>query len=79
MPFRIDRVYVFASVDDDQEEGVCAFATTSGGWMPMIAADADRLEQLRPLAPAMARMSGRPVVLLRFAGAGREVLERWDP
>jgi hypothetical protein len=63
--FRIESVYAFVSVHDDDDEGIVA-ATIGGVMLPLIAADAERLEALRPFAVRAARASGRPVRLVRF-------------
>lgn len=64
---RIDTIWAFVSVDpDDGNEGVCAFHTGEG-WMPMIAADIARLDQIRPIAQKIARDRQQAVKLVRFS------------
>jgi hypothetical protein len=63
--FKITEIYAYVSVDADGNEGVCAF--TSGTTInPMIAADPKRLEQLEPIAKALAGMSPYPIKLVKF-------------
>ncbi len=62
--YRIDRLFAYLSVDANGE-GVAA-ATINGILMPLIGADADRVMALRPYAEEVARLSGRPVRLVRF-------------
>jgi hypothetical protein len=63
--FRIERVWAFLAVGDDDDEGIMA-AHIGGTWMPLIAADRDRLESLRPYAEMAAAISGKGVELVCF-------------
>lgn len=65
MGFRIDTLWAFTHVDENDVEGIVGFHTGSG-WMPMIAADRDRIESLRPLAERLARETGRPIKFSAF-------------
>ncbi|WP_046869312.1 hypothetical protein [Microvirga massiliensis] len=62
---RIDEVYAFVSVDEQGNEGLCA-ATIGGVPMPLIAADADRLRSLVPVAEQLARATGMTIKLIRL-------------
>jgi len=53
-------------IGEDDEEGICGFLAADGTWMPMIAADAQRLSQLRQMAQLVANTSGQPVRVRRF-------------
>lgn len=74
--FVIRDVYVFVAVHADGDEGVPA-VDLGGTMMPLIAADPVRLEELRPLAARIARLSGKPLKLVRFTT--REEIETIDP
>ena len=50
--FRITSITAFTTIGPDDEEGVMAFMTPSGTWMPMIAADSHRVDDLREIAKA---------------------------
>lgn len=63
---RIERMYAFVVVDDDGTEGIPAFGTPDGTAMPMVGADARRVDQLRPIAQAMAKQLGKPIELVLF-------------
>lgn len=63
--FRVTQLHAFLSVGEDGEEGVPAFQL-GGSWMPLVAADATRLEQLRPLAQRIADETGRELTLAKF-------------
>jgi hypothetical protein len=64
---RIDRIWLFISVDDDGNEGVCAASLAGpGSLIPLIAADEERLESLRGVATEIAVLSGKTVRLLKF-------------
>ena len=78
MSFRISHVYAFISRDPaTDEEGVCGFMGADGVMWPMVAANEERLTQLRPLARWVAQRSGRPVTLARFTT--REEMESYTP
>jgi len=46
-------------------------------WMPLVGADMDRVESLKPLAVGVARLTGKRIVLARFGV--REDLEEIAP
>lgn len=60
----IDNLWAFLSIDEDGDEGVCAFHG-SQGWMPMVATDLKRVESLKPLAQEMAT-EGNNIKLVKF-------------
>lgn len=68
--FKIEAVHAFVAVGPDGEEGIIGMMMPDGGWMPMIAADRTRLEQLLPAAReqavALERQTGHKVKLVRF-------------
>lgn len=66
--FRIDGIWAWVAVDpDDGDEGVIGmYAGDDLGWLPLIAADRVRLDEMRPIAAAHALATRRPVTLVRF-------------
>ena len=68
---KIDAMWAFVSVDQDGNEGVCAFQSGMGP-MPMVAADGARVDSLRPIARSLTR-SGLTIKLVKFSK--REDLE----
>jgi len=59
MGLEIKELYAFVSVDpEDGNEGIIAFQVPDGMMMPMIGADMARVEQLRPIANDIAKMTG---------------------
>lgn len=64
--FRIERIWAFVSVADDNDEGVAAFNATPVWTLPMVAADEERVASLRPIARQLAKLSGKPIKLVRF-------------
>ena len=64
--FVIREVFVFVAVHGDGDEGVVG-ALIGGQWMLLVAADPVRVEALRPYAEHAARVSGKPVRLVRFS------------
>jgi hypothetical protein len=61
----IDDVWLFLSIDEDGDEGVCAFHA-GDVWMPMIATDLKRVESFKPLAQRMVAEGGMPIRLVKF-------------
>lgn len=64
----IDRMYAFVATDEDGDEGICArFNRATGEWMPLVGADAARLESLTPIAQELADALGKPIRVLKFS------------
>lgn len=61
---RIDEVFLFVAGPED-DEGIVG-VQTNNGWLPLLAADAERVDSLRPLAGEIAVLEGVSVRLLRF-------------
>jgi hypothetical protein len=63
----IDEMYAFVQTDPaDQTEGVIGFLAPDGTWMPMVGADTERIEYLRPMAQQIATATDREVRVIRF-------------
>lgn len=77
---RIDQMWAAVSVDENGDEGLCAFyAANTGQWLPLIAADEARLESIRGMASALAQTSqyaGKVIKLIRLTT--REELETFE-
>lgn len=74
---RIDHIWAFLSLDEGGE-GVCAAPLGHGMLtVPMIAADAKRLDSLKPIARKLANLFRKPVRLAKFAA--REDVEIYQP
>lgn len=74
---KIEVVYAFIATDTDGSEGIPAFVAENNLVMPMVGADMDRVETLRPIAEEMALMKGIVITLAKFDN--REDLERFVP
>lgn len=64
---RIDRVWMYLSVDDGGE-GICGACYPDVGWAPLIAADERRLADLTKRAEEIAALTGTEIVLVEFTG-----------
>lgn len=65
--FEIEEVWAFVAVhDEDGDEGVIGAPAPGGGHMPLIAADKERLESLRPMAELIAEKTGKEINLVKF-------------
>jgi hypothetical protein len=73
---RIDHIWAFVSFDAGGE-GVCAAPMGGLGMVPLIAADERRIEALKPMAAHIAKVSGKPVRLVKFTT--REEIEVYQP
>lgn len=72
----IDSVWIAISVDEDGNEGVCAYPMGEMGMMPLIAADKNRLADIIPLAKRIAATAQCQVKLIRLTT--REEVETFD-
>lgn len=67
MPLKIEEMFAFVSVDEKGDEGVCGFTNPeTGEWIPMVGADMARVDSLKGMARSIARITGRPVKLIKF-------------
>lgn len=74
MPRSIDALYAWVATEKDGGEGVCgAFIAGLGGMVPLVGADRERVDSLRPYAELTRKTTGCPVRLVRFSR--REDLE----
>lgn len=68
-------LHAFIAKGDDDDEGLCA-QLVGQTWMPLIAGDEARLEQLRALAEGIAKASGKKIELVRFVRG--QLVETYD-
>ena len=69
----IEVIYAFISIDEGPEDEGIVAALMGDKWMPLVGADMDLVESLRPLAMEVSRATGKRIVLARFGD--REDLE----
>jgi len=74
---KIDAIFAFISVDEGPEDEGIVAARMGNMWMPLVGADMDRIDSLRPLAVEVARLTGKKIVLAKFSV--REDLEELEP
>ncbi len=74
---KIEAIYAFISIDEGPEDEGIVAALMGDKWMPLVGADMDRVESLKPLAMGVARATGKRIVLARFGD--REDLEELKP
>lgn len=71
---RIKELWAYLAIDPkDDVEGLTAWRSPNGEWMPLVGADQDRMKSLRTKAEDIARQSGHTIRLVRFKQM--EVLE----
>jgi|1185.fasta_scaffold2021842_2 hypothetical protein len=66
MPDRINVVYAFIAIDKDGSEGIPAFVAENNLVMPLLGADLDRVETLRPIAEDIAVTKNLIITLAKF-------------
>jgi len=71
-PKKITEMYAWICTEPDGGEGVPA-AEVNGVAMPLMGADVERAESLRPWAEFVAKQKGYPVKLVKFTNM--EVIE----
>ena len=73
---KITEMYAFVAEDSGpDDEGIVGMGTGLG-WMPMVGADMDRVNSLRPIAKGIAKATGKRIKLLHFTK--QEVIEFID-
>lgn len=64
---RIEKMYAFIAVDPvDGTEGVCSIMM-QGNYMPLVGADMERVDSLKPHAQRIANVSGAEIKLCYFS------------
>jgi hypothetical protein len=63
---RIEEMYAFIVMDDDDTEGVLGFQAP-GGFVPMVGADMEMVELLKPMAVKLSAEINKPVQLVKFS------------
>lgn len=76
IPLVIDELWAWVS-SDVEGEGVLAAPMKGMGAVPLVGADRERMESLRPLATQLGNMFGVGVSLVRFTH--RELIENIQP
>jgi hypothetical protein len=64
---KIKELYAFVSIGDEpDDEGIIGFRTNGGTFMPMIGADMTRVNELKPMADRISKITGKPYKILQF-------------
>ena len=62
---KITELFAFIAEDGPEDEGIVAM-TVGDMLMPMVGADMDRVESLRPIAENIARIYSQKIILAKF-------------
>jgi hypothetical protein len=74
--FKITKVTAFVAIDPkDGDEGIMAFKTLEGGWMPLVCADEDRIKSMYPRTEEIAAASKVEYRVIQFS-VREDVTER---
>jgi hypothetical protein len=64
---KIASIWAYVSENEKGEEGICGFNDPrTSQWVPMIAADEERLKSLKPFAHQIAVITKKKVKLVKF-------------
>ena len=64
---QIMSIWAYVSENEEGVEGICGFNDPrTGQWVPMIAADEERLKSLKPFAHQIAVVTKKKVKLVKF-------------
>lgn len=64
---KITEVYAFISTDEGPgDEGIVAMKA-GDSWVPMVGADQERIESLKPIARTIGRIACKRVILTKFS------------
>jgi hypothetical protein len=62
----ITELYAFIAENESGKEGVMAWLTPEGVWLPMIGADMERVDSMRKIADAIAATSDTTYEVRKF-------------
>lgn len=63
---RIETMYAFIAEDTSPDDEGIIGMNTGTGWMPLVGADMERVESLKPIAQSISRQTGKRVKILQF-------------
>ena len=67
---QITEMFAFIAEEKPGDEGVLAFNNTTLGWVPMVGADLDRIDALRPIADDITQRLGLTYRIKHFNYSG---------
>lgn len=65
MPKIIEEMFCFIATEENGDEGIPAFGG-NGMFYPMVGADLERVEQLKPIAAQIAKVSNKKIRVVKF-------------
>jgi len=65
LPYQIDQIFAFIATNEEGQEGILC-QQIGGVAIPFLATDQARIDQLMPLAQAMASHTDKQIRLVRF-------------
>jgi len=67
MAFKIETLWAYVSENEKDDEGICGYQDPrTQQWLPLIAADKERLQLLRPFAHQIAKVTKKKIKLVKF-------------
>jgi hypothetical protein len=63
---KITEMFAFVATDKNGDEGVMGFLEQGGAWVPLVGADMDRVDSLRPIAREITLVAGVDYKILHF-------------
>lgn len=65
--FRITKIHAFLCINENDVEGVAGFMDRQGTFWPMVCADRERIESMRPIAQTLATAKNVQMMLAEFS------------
>lgn len=63
---RIETMYAFIAEDTSPDDEGIIGMNTGTGWVPLVGADMERVESLKPIAQGISRQIGKNIKIVRF-------------
>lgn len=63
---KISEMYAYVVDEGNGDEGIPAWLSPHGVWLPLVGADINRIESLQPVAREIATKLGKPLTLRKF-------------
>jgi hypothetical protein len=61
------EIWAFVSRDAEGNEGICGFQSREGTFMPMVCADQERVQSLKPIALHISTQTKQRIHLVKFS------------
>ena len=63
---RLSQIFCFVATDDKGQEHLASFMDSEYGWMPMVAANSQIVDELQKIGQQIADETGTPLRVIKF-------------